>query len=160
MKDPISIPRLQLLHPLCRDTFQAFIEHCELDLDITLRITQGLRTIAEQDALYAIGRTVKGANPTGTLPMGQIVTKAKGGQSYHNFGMAIDIIPMIAGQPQWSYKMSKLFKEIGNNYPIVCGGNFKNIKDYDHFQMEMGYTVGQLYAKYSNNDLSNGYVNV
>jgi hypothetical protein len=41
---------------------------------------QGVRTFAEQDALYAQGRTRKGLR----------VTNAKGGQSYHNYGLAAD----------------------------------------------------------------------
>jgi len=49
--------------------------------DYTLRFTHTLRTHAEQDKLYAQGRTVKGS----------IVTNARGGQSYHNYGLAIDI---------------------------------------------------------------------
>src|SRR3989442_4358551 len=53
---------------------------------IAVLVTQGLRTWEEQDALYAKGRTVP--------PIGKkyIVTKAKGGQSYHNFGLAFDIV--------------------------------------------------------------------
>src|SRR4051812_45095106 len=49
-------------------------------------VTQGLRTWKEQDALYEQGRTKPG----------KIVTKAKGGQSYHNFGLAVDIVLLDA----------------------------------------------------------------
>ncbi|WP_305953442.1 M15 family metallopeptidase [Paenibacillus sp. P32E] len=48
-------------------------------------ITQGLRTIAEQDALYAQGRTKPG----------QIVTNARGRTSYHNFGLAVDFALLL-----------------------------------------------------------------
>lgn len=40
----------------------------------------GFRSCTEQDALYAQGRTIAG----------RIVTKARGGQSYHNYGLAFD----------------------------------------------------------------------
>ena len=48
---------------------------------ITIRIISGFRTYAEQDALYAQGRT----------QLGSIVTNAKGGYSNHNFGIAFDV---------------------------------------------------------------------
>jgi len=44
----------------------------------------GLRTMEEQAALYAKGRTVSG----------KIVTKAKPGESYHNYGLAFDWVPL------------------------------------------------------------------
>src|SRR5215471_18388685 len=58
---------------------------------IEILVVQGLRTWAEQDALYAQGRTASG----------QIVTNARGGQSYHNFGLAVDCTPSThpPGQP-------------------------------------------------------------
>jgi len=56
--------------------------------------TSGRRTITEQDKLYAIGRTIKGEGATTSMPMGRIVTKAKGGQSPHNFGLALDVCPI------------------------------------------------------------------
>ena len=46
----------------------------------------GRRTMEEQAELYAKGRT-KG---------GKIVTKAKPGQSYHNYGLAFDWVPLKA----------------------------------------------------------------
>ena len=86
MKDPISVKRLDKLHPKVRDTFKAFIEECEaLHPDTTLRITQGLRTFPEQQALYDQGRNGK---------PGKIVTNAKPGQSYHNWGLAIDLVEL------------------------------------------------------------------
>ncbi|MED0738884.1 M15 family metallopeptidase, partial [Aneurinibacillus thermoaerophilus] len=47
---------------------------------IYVLITQGYRSIAEQNELYAQGRTKPG----------KIVTNAKGGTSYHNYGLALD----------------------------------------------------------------------
>lgn len=44
----------------------------------------GLRTFEEQTALYAQGRTKPG----------RIVTKAKPGESYHNYGLAFDWVPV------------------------------------------------------------------
>jgi peptidoglycan L-alanyl-D-glutamate endopeptidase CwlK len=44
----------------------------------------GFRSMEEQAALYAIGRSKPG----------KIVTKARPGESYHNYGMAFDWVPM------------------------------------------------------------------
>lgn len=58
-------------------------------LDVLIYCT--LRLDAEQDALYAIGRT---------LP-GRIVTNARGGESAHNYGLALDGAPLIHGRIAW-----------------------------------------------------------
>jgi len=51
---------------------------------ITPLIYCGRRTMEEQAALFAKGRTSGG----------RIVTKAKSGQSYHNYGLAFDWVPI------------------------------------------------------------------
>lgn len=56
-----------------------------------VEITQGLRTFAEQDALYAQGRTRKGPK----------VTNAKSGQSLHNYGLAADFALMKGSKYVW-----------------------------------------------------------
>ena len=77
--DNITITRLSRLHPKLRSDVTIAIQKAN-SLGIDFRITQGLRTIDEQNALYAQGRTKPGL----------IVTNAKGGQSFHNYGLALD----------------------------------------------------------------------
>lgn len=127
MRDKISEQRCALLHPKARDVFKAFVEECESTYDVTLRIVQGLRTIAEQDALYAQGRT---------LP-GKIVTNAKGGSSYHNYGLAIDLAQLDGKVINWNFPMVKL-KPIAAKYNLTWGGDFKSIKDAPHFELTFG----------------------
>ena len=55
-------------------------------------ITCTLRSGAEQDALYAKGRTEPG----------KIVTKARAGQSAHQYGLALDFVILDAGKADWS----------------------------------------------------------
>jgi peptidoglycan L-alanyl-D-glutamate endopeptidase CwlK len=50
---------------------------------VTVRIISGTRTYAEQDAHFAIGRTIQLDHPK--------VTNARGGESNHNFGIAWDV---------------------------------------------------------------------
>ena len=109
MKDKISQDRITKLHPKAREIFINFITECENTLNITLRITMGYRTIKEQNDLYAQGRTKPGNK----------VTNAKGGQSFHNFGLAVDLVELVNGQPNWNYDMSKLNLSLIN---INCNG--------------------------------------
>lgn len=89
-------------------------------------VVSGLRTIQQQNQLYAQGRSTKGA----------IVTNAKGGQSPHNFGCAVDLCPLDAnGDMNWNdpkgfAKIGECAKEVG----LVWGGDFKSIKDLPHVE--------------------------
>ena len=61
-------------------------------------VTPAFRSIAAQDALYAKGRTEPGEQ----------VTKAKGGQSPHNYGLAVDVCLVqpdygVTGKETWNY---------------------------------------------------------
>lgn len=55
-------------------------------------ITCTVRSPAEQDALYAQGRTTPG----------RIVTNAKAGQSAHQYGLALNFVVMVNGKPDWT----------------------------------------------------------
>ena len=136
MKDKISIPRIQLLHPKVRDQFKKFIEDAEKGLGITLRVTQSLRTIAEQDALYAKGRTAPGP----------IVTKAKGGSSFHNYGLAIDVNRLDGKSIDWKYDNAKLLPYMPPE--MEWGGHWISIKDDPHFQITFGLSWQTLLGKY------------
>jgi peptidoglycan LD-endopeptidase CwlK len=95
-----------------------------------LLVVSGLRTAAEQDALYAQGRTTPG----------HIVTNAKAGQSMHNYGLAADIVPYLSGPtgalnwtpstPQYQAMVDAL-KAQG----LAWGGDWIHFKDEDHFQL-------------------------
>lgn len=99
-------------------------------------IFAGLRTWVQQDALYALGRVVK--NPDGVCPekpLGNIVTKACGGDSFHNYGLAVDLVFRPSGKWSWDSKLpwAKL-GEIGARHGLEWGGSWK-FSDHPHFQM-------------------------
>lgn len=115
------------------------VERC-YNRGIDIRITQGLRTIEEQNALYAQGRTVPGP----------IVTNARGGQSYHNFSLAIDFVLIKGGYDMkydgdsdgiadWVEVVSEA-KVLGFSW----GGDWKSFKDYPHFEMTFGLPLADL----------------
>lgn len=59
---------------------------------IRVVMTCGYRSIEEQNKLYTKGRTSPGS----------IVTKARGGYSWHNFGLAADYAFVIDGKVTWN----------------------------------------------------------
>jgi len=73
------------LHPGLVAVIERVLRKLEEDFKSPFKAYSGLRTFAEQNELYAQGRT-KGKK-------GKIVTKARGGQSMHNYGLAVDMAP-------------------------------------------------------------------
>lgn len=147
MKDRVSERRITLLHPAVREDFKNFVEDAEEGLDITIRIAQGLRTIDEQNALYAQGRTKPGPR----------VTNAKGGQSYHNYGLAIDIVPLINNGTalDWNYDYKK-FLPYAEAYGLSWGGYFKTIVDKPHFEKTFGLNWSELLRRHNNKQFVSG----
>lgn len=141
-----SAPKLAGLIPVVRAAAEALIDRCYMR-GVPIVITQGLRTIAEQDALYAQGRTKPGA----------IVTKAKGGYSFHNFGVAIDFALLMPDGKAVSWDMKRDGDRDGKAdwYEVVeeakalgfeWGGDWTSFRDYPHFQMTLGLTCAQYRA--------------
>ena len=93
-----------------------------------VRIISGTRTYAEQDALYAQGRTAPGP----------IVTRAKGGQSNHNFGIAWDI--GIFNNGNYSTNDAEYISLANAILPLIntieWGGNWHSLKDNPHYQLK------------------------
>lgn len=96
---------------------------------IYLCVAQGYRSSAEQNALYAQGRTKPGA----------VVTNAKGGQSNHNYGVAVDLclytsdgknVIWESTTSRWKTVVSAMKAE-----EFEWGGDWKSFKDYPHFEL-------------------------
>jgi peptidoglycan L-alanyl-D-glutamate endopeptidase CwlK len=96
-----------------------------------LLVVSGLRTAAEQDALYAKGRN-------GSTE--KIVTHAKAGYSMHNYGLAVDVVPYLSGETgevNWDAKTPQFNTMVAalKAQGLVWGGDWITLKDDDHFQM-------------------------
>lgn len=143
--DVTSFKKIQTLHPKVREKAIEFINRVDKELGIKLRVTFGLRTYAEQTALYAQGRTTGGG----------IVTNAKAGESSHNFGTAIDVVEIKNGQANWNPDWTKIAK-IGKELGFVWGGDFKSIVDKPHFEMNFGLPISELRKRFEGKDFQEG----
>jgi peptidoglycan L-alanyl-D-glutamate endopeptidase CwlK len=97
---------------------------------INLIVTSGYRSHAEQDKLYAQGRTEKG----------QIVTNAKGGESFHNYGLAFDVAFLRDGKISYEGNWW-LVGWIGKMIGLSWGGDWHNFKDRPHFEYTANYSI-------------------
>ena len=123
---PSSEKRLQQLHPAAASAVRAVIADLAAR-GIVVEVVQGLRTFAEQDALYAKGRTTAGP----------IVTQARGGHSNHNYGLAADLCPFTDGKPDWNASM-QVWTAIGAAaaaHGLEWGGQWKKFLDKPHVQL-------------------------
>ena len=166
MKDQITLDRIQLLHPKLRedalDIYDEII--AELNGSAICRFAYTLRTFAEQNALYAQGRTKAGAK----------VTNAKGGQSYHNYGLAIDIVLLVDKDKNGSFESASWdiktdfdgdgkadwmeIVAIFKRYGFEWGGDWK-FNDAPHFQKTFGKTIAELQTLHKTGKVDkNGFV--
>ena len=152
MKDQVSVSRIQLLHPKVREQFTNFMNAIEAQTGLTFRIVQGLRTFAQQDAIYQEGRTTPGVNIRPGHPLGDPVSFAKAGQSFHNYGLACDIESFMIGSTaelNWNYNLQNI-RQIAIDNGLECGMDWPEPKtDRDHFQNSFGYDWQELLDKYN-----------
>lgn len=138
------------LHPELKKKAVKLQKEC-LKAGIKIKIGECVRTVAEQNALYAKGRN--------GVP-GPIVTKAKGTdyRSMHQWGVAFDIfldmdVDKDGKKSDDAFNnATKLFNKvgaIGKKLGLEWGGDWKSIKDLPHFQLpDWGSTATQLKKKY------------
>jgi peptidoglycan LD-endopeptidase CwlK len=140
--DP-NAPMPEGLHPIVQERTNQLVQQAA-QKGITIVITDEFRSAADQDQLYEKGRSIEG----------NIVTHAKGGESYHNFGLAVDFaIKTSSDDVIWDMKFDgngnseadwtevvRLAKELGFEW----GGDWANFKDYPHLQMNFGLSIADL----------------
>lgn len=107
--------RLEDLHPIVAAKVRAFLGLAE-QAGIPLLVTQTYRSPEEQAALYAKGRDAEGRIVDAT----KVVTNAPPGTSAHEYGMAVDVVPLKPnGKPWWTApagiwnQLYKLAEQVG-----------------------------------------------
>ena len=127
---------LKDLDPYVAGLAKQFIAACKKQ-GIDLLVTSTYRDNESQNALYAQGRT----------KAGRIVTNAKAGQSFHNYRLAFDVVPIVNGKPQWNdFRTFQKIGAIGKSVGLDWAGDWKTFKELAHFQWTGGLSLAQLKA--------------
>jgi len=131
LADPRSEKCIVTLLPEVQPFARALILKA-VEAGITVKILSGTRTYVEQDALYAKGRTAPGS----------VVTKARGGYSNHNFGIAFDIgvfegTSYLTDSPKYA-QVGAIAESLG----LEWGGRWKSMPDMPHYQLRPHWAKG------------------
>lgn len=150
----ITLERVQLVNEPMLENLNAAVEISARKLienayrrGVPIKIVQGYRTKEYQDELYAQGRTKPGT----------IVTKVKGGMSYHNYGVALDFAILINDGKAVSWnceadfdndKMADWLEVVdeAKKLGFLWGGDWRTFKDRPHFEMPFGLDERDYFA--------------
>lgn len=105
---------------------------------------QTYRSFQDQTKEYAKGRTGPGKK----------VTNAKAGQSWHNYGLAVDIV-FKTSSGKWSWAENNnwgMLGRIGKSLGLEWGGNWKSL-DRPHFQLTYGLQLPDALSLYKSGGL-------
>lgn len=146
MRTKRTIENLGSLNKKALAKFEPFLVEVEKAMAskvVTVEVISGLRSWAAQAALFAQGRTKPG----------RIVTKARPGSSWHNYGLAIDLglfkngVYLDESKPAESDKLYAEIGKIAAAHGIEWAGNWKTFTENPHFQITFGKTLAELRIK-------------
>ena len=123
------------LSPRVHDLAVRFLNEAEKS-HIEVIIISTYRDVEYQDYLYAQGRTRPG----------KIITYAKGGQSFHQYRCAFDVLPMQGKTPIWnaSDPAYEQLGAIGKAIGLEWAGDWKKMREKAHFQYTGGLTLSDF----------------
>jgi peptidoglycan L-alanyl-D-glutamate endopeptidase CwlK len=136
----INSRKLEDLLPYVAKLAKDLIAECHKQ-GIDLLITSTYRDKDSQNALYAQGRTAPG----------KIVTNARAGQSFHNWKVAFDVVPLRNGKPVWSTSGNDMHiwetvGAIGKKLGLEWAGDWKSFPEFPHFQATGGLKLADFQA--------------
>ena len=123
------IADLQALHPYFRDKVLELVRVCR-EAGIVLAVVESYRTPAKQAEYYAMGRKY---------------TSSPGGKSRHQYGLAVDVVPLVDSVAVWDN--ARLWRKIGlagERLGLRWGGRWRVLYDPGHFEWPGGLTRQQL----------------
>ena len=136
----INSRSLDDLNPLVAAKARDLVARCQAE-GIDLLVTSTYRDQESQAKLYAQGRTAPG----------RIVTNAKPGQSFHNWRVAFDVVPLRHGKPIWDTSGTNrlLWQQIGalgESVGLEWAGRWPKFRELAHFQFTGGLTLADFQA--------------
>lgn len=123
------IVELDALHPYFRDKVRQLINACQAQ-GIELAVVESYRTHAKQHEYKS---------------MGAKYTRSGAGKSKHQYGLAVDLVPIVDSVAVWDNVA--LWKKIGitgEKLGLRWGGRWKKPYDPGHFEWTGGVTTVQL----------------
>lgn len=137
---------IKLLYPVFRKTLLDMLADMQCN-GYTFIITDGYRGEAQQNLLYAKGRTVPGPK----------VTNARWGSSPHGLGIAADIARQVDGKISWKDDHYAVIGKFASQHGLVWGGDWASLKDKPHLELDiakLGLTLRDLFSVYKTSGLS------
>lgn len=144
---PVEVPKVQgvtgdplgTVHPELARRVRSLIDKTRAaNPGIDSRVHSGLRSFEEQAALFALGR-----NPPDPS---KIVTNAQPGESYHNYGLAVDVVSFREGKFNWDADDSRARGTFADDVGLEWGGNWRDFVDLPHFQLTGGLSIARCLA--------------
>ena len=129
-KTMIDSRDIKELHPILQVLTNEFLRIAK-ERNLPVAVTSTYRNHEMQDYYYNVTKT----------------TTVKGGYSYHNHRLAVDIVPLINGVPAWpqpaQYNWNRL-GETGESLGLEWGGRWTSFVDRPHYQMTFGLTCAEI----------------
>lgn len=131
-KDRGALPMitdLQSLHPYFRDKIFELIAQCKKK-GIELAVVEAYRTHAKQNEYKSMGKKY---------------TRSAGGHSRHQYGLAVDVVPVVDSVAQWNnHALWKKIGLVGERLGLRWGGRWRHPYDPGHFEWTGGLSSHHL----------------
>ena len=125
------ITDLHALHPFFRDQIIMLVEQCR-EKGIELAVVESYRTHAKQNEYKSMGKKY---------------TNSGAGRSKHQYGLAVDLVPIVNGAAVWDNTV--LWRKVGvvgEKLGLRWGGRWKKPYDPGHFEWTGGLPTSSLYS--------------
>lgn len=125
------ITDVNALHPYFRDKVLDLIEICKAK-GIELAFVETYRTHAKQNEYKGMGKKY---------------TRSGGGKSKHQYGLAVDVVPIVDGEAQWdNLALWRKIGVAGEKLGLRWGGRWRHPFDPGHFEWTGGLNTAALSA--------------
>ena len=127
--DMTMITDVNALHPYLRDKVNALIRLCKAR-GIELAVVETFRTPAKQHEYKSMGKKF---------------TRSGAGKSKHQYGLAVDVVPIINGKAEWhNLALWRRIGYTGERLGLRWGGRWRRIFDPGHFEWTNGLSSADL----------------